>query len=261
RTDGLPFTDRVDDLVMGMIFYPPDHDEHGVLIAPEITLTGTNQSGGLLTNCSDFSNPTQDIYFGVIKGTSHAWTHESNVTCTTPGAIYCFGITESQPVSVRPVTGRTAFVTAQNFVPDAGGIGSADALCQSEASAAGLGGTYRALLATTTADAMSRFSLAGANWVRTDGVPLAASTLDFANGLLTAPLNVSASRTYRIINAYTGAMTVKTPAVATDNCNDWTSTTGNARIGLPSYIDDQYFYVGYMTGTCAAGKPIYCLEE
>lgn len=156
-------------------------------------------------NCADYSDSGQTIYFGRVEATAHGWTHESTISCTASGRIYCFGTDLSEPVSVVAASGRTAFLTIQSFVPDTGGLATADALCSSEAIAPGLSGIYRALLATPTANAISRVSLGGSNWVRTDGVPLADSPLAFSNGVLTAPLNVSATMTYSVANAYTGA--------------------------------------------------------
>ena len=72
------------------------------------------------------------------------------------------------------------------FLPPSG-IAAADALCTSEATAAGLPGTYRAFLATKQASAMSRFDLGGAPWVRVDGVVLATTASDFGAGNFLAP--------------------------------------------------------------------------
>lgn len=60
----------------------------------------------------------------------------------------------------RRFAGRLAFVTDDVFQPG-GGIAAADALCQREASAAGLPGTYCAELATSTGPAEARFDLSG----------------------------------------------------------------------------------------------------
>jgi hypothetical protein len=178
------------------------------------------------------------------------------------GRIYCFGTTYSTKVSVTPATGRTAFLSSQTFVPGAGGLSLADAICNSEATANSLPnlGSYRALLATTSAGAMSRFSLTGPTWVRTDGVPLADSASAFSNGALDAPLNVTAAKSYRIANAYAGSMSLTAPSTV-ENCSDWTSTVGNGMIGLPAYTNSNFFYVSYIMRTCAAGMQVYCLEQ
>jgi hypothetical protein len=101
-------------------------------------------------------------------------------------------------VVAQPVAGRQAFVTVQTFAVDASGPAKADQLCATEAATAGLSGTFKALLAMTSQSAISRvpFSLTGPNWVRLDGVPLAALPLALAAGQIDAPLNVSSARSY-----------------------------------------------------------------
>jgi hypothetical protein len=104
-------TDRVEDLVADKIFYPLDRDEHGTYVAPDFVITATQNTGQLLVpNCADYSDPAQTIYFGVTVATAYSWTHETSVSCAMPGRIYCFGVTQSQSVSLGvPATGRTAF--------------------------------------------------------------------------------------------------------------------------------------------------------
>jgi hypothetical protein len=263
RTDGKPFADRIEDIVANEIFYPLNRDENGIEVAPDHVLTGTNDMGQLFSpNCADYSSSTQMIYFGVVEATAHGWTDESTVSCAMPARIYCFGISVSQPVSVVPAVGRIAFLTSQTFVPDAGGLTTADNLCANEATLGNLTGTYRAFLATTTASAISRVSLTGATWVRTDGVPLASSPQDLANGVLTAPLNVTSTQTYRIANAYGGATSATaTSTGGAQNCADWTNTSTTAVVGLPSYATSQFFFSTSPPNRPCSGVTIYCLEQ
>lgn len=263
RTDGKPFVDTVEDLVTNSrIYYPLDHDENGVLVAAENVVTGTDDAGNMLPNCADYTNPAQVIYFGSVEGTAHAWTHESSVACTMTSRIYCFGIDRNVQLTVPTATGRIAFLTVANFIPDAGGLTTADNLCATEAAAAGITGrTFRALLATSTAPAISRVSLSGPTWVRTDGIPIAATPSDLFSGVMLAPLNVTAAKTYRITQAFAGAMNVASMSGSVLNCSNWTSSTGNGNVGLPSYISGYFFYDSLQQPSCAAGKGIYCLEE
>ena len=77
----------------------------------------------------------------------------------------------------RPTPSRIAFVTAAPLVMGAGGIADADALCTSEATAAGLTGvgvTFKAYLATTASAANTRFLVlpSKGGWYRVDGTPV-----------------------------------------------------------------------------------------
>jgi hypothetical protein len=263
RTDGKPFVDTVTDLVTNSrIYYPLDHDESSMLVTGESVVTGTDDAGNPLSNCADYSDPAQTIYFGAVDGTAHAWTAESTVSCANTSRIYCFGIDRAVPLTVPTATGRIAFLTTGNFIPDAGGLATADTLCANEAASAGITGRmFHALLATTTAPAVSRVSLSGATWVRTDGIPLFAAPADLMTGVMVAPLNVTAGKTYRIIQAFAGATDVASTSGSVVNCSDWTSSTGTGNVGLPSYISAYFFYDNLQQPPCATGKPIYCFEQ
>jgi hypothetical protein len=263
RTDGKPFVDTVEDLVTtSRIYYPLDHDENGVLVSAENVVTGTDDAGNMLPNCADYTDQAQTIYFGSVEGTAHAWTHESSVSCTMTSRIYCFGIDRDVTLTVPTSTGRIAFLTTGSFIPDPGGLATADNLCATEAAAAGITDrTFRALLATTTASAISRVSLSGPTWVRTDGIPIADTPTDLFNGNMLAPLNVTAGKTYRITQAFAGATNVASTSGAVQNCSNWTTSTGNGNVGLPSYISGYFFYDNLQQPACATGRGIYCLEQ
>jgi len=262
-TDGNPFVDTVEDLVTNSkIYYPLNRDESGALVAAENVVTGTDDAGNTLPNCADYSDPAQTIYFGSVEATAHGWTHESNVSCGMTSRIYCFGIDRNVSLTVPTATGRIAFLTVGNFIPDAGGLATADNLCANEAASAGITGrTFRALLATNTAAAVSRVSLTGPTWVRADGIALFDSPAGLMTGDMVAPLNVTAGKSYRIIQAFAGATNVASTSGAVVNCSNWTTSAGTGNIGLPSYISGYFFYDPQQQPACATGKPIYCFEQ
>jgi Sushi repeat (SCR repeat) len=78
------------------------------------------------------------------------------------------------------------FTTSTTQTPVLGGLSGGDAICATLAANAGLAGTYKAWLSTSTVNAISR--LAGASgWVRTDGKPVVNSLVDLAQGRLLYP--------------------------------------------------------------------------
>jgi hypothetical protein len=173
--------------------------------------------------------------------------------------LFCFGLGSTAPVAITPQSGRIAFVTTQPLTVDFGGLTTADNLCSSEAALARLPGTYLAALATTTAAWSSRFDLSGANWVRLDGVPLAASTLALAQGTLDVPLNVASS------GAYIGGAPVLSGSMAPTQlgatgftCGDWTNALGAALYGVADTATDVFYSVG---GTTSCNAPIYCFQR
>lgn len=83
-------------------------------------------------------------------------------------------------VVVAATDANYAFVSTTQVAPGAlGGLGGADAICNSDAANARLPGTYVAWLSTSTTNAVDR--LAGARgWVRLDGKPIADQATDIA---------------------------------------------------------------------------------
>ena len=146
-------------------------------------------------------------------------------------------------------------------------LAGADALCADEAAAAGLGGKFLALLATSTASAASRFAdLDGAVWVRLDGVPLnRAGESPFDEGGLLAPLNVDSTGTYNLSGYVTvgahGPRALALPALT--GCRDWTSvacTDVVLSVGDPSILGDWFRPLRATPFPCGTIS-VYCLEH
>jgi hypothetical protein len=168
-----------------------------------------------------------------------------------PMHIYCFGIDYATPIALPPVTGKRAFIT-DGFTPG-GGIGAGDLRCASDATAAGLVGSFRALLATTTTTAASRFVL-GPRY-RVDGVQF---TADF--DLIDAPLRTHVDGTYTTNAIWTGASTAFTVGTSQGTCMSWTATGGQGTAGSNEYATSATFDTGTMW-SCSSTLAIYCLEE
>jgi hypothetical protein len=250
------------DLIDGKIFYPLRITETGEDLKDTggyVATSSTSQGQLSGSACSDYTSTASTVLTGDPAGTTGRWTSDVSTSCGTAMRIYCFGTDFQAPVTVTPQSGRKIF-TLPTWTPNAGGVADADATCQSAASAAGLAGTFLALLATSTASAPSRLSATGENWVRPDGVPLAASASDFLSGdLLTAP-NQRANGTYAQAYVWTGASTWGN--VGTTNCTNWTigdSTVGGyraeAEISAP-------FMKNTTTTTCSStARGLLCAEQ
>lgn len=258
RTDGTPLVDLVTDLQTGHLLHPLRIDENGedlgtgaVTVATGSSLSGHVPNPG---NCNDWSNPASTFGSGLARATGNDFIQDSTSQCTSTAHLYCFGVGFDAPLEVTPADGRLAFVTVEAYVPT-GGLVGADALCASEASAAHLPGTFRALLGTQAASAASRFDLSGPTWVRTDGIALADSPLAFVNGDLATAPSVTAIGTEAIM---TNVMTGGPVGVASPmSCGDWTGT-GLTNSGNAEHASSNAFMV--TTASCV-GLPIYCLAE
>jgi hypothetical protein len=158
-----------------------------------------------------------------------------------------------------PTRGRLAFMSKGMWDPMSG-IPAADALCTQEATAAGKPGTFKALLGTSKASAISRFDTSGAPWVRVDGLPLLPSARDFPTALMldVAPgvrLDGSVVPTIAVIplgsNSTLGAV-----APLTETCNDWSSATSASLVGFIS-SDAR---IAFASSGCTP-VPVLCLQE
>jgi hypothetical protein len=237
RTDGKPFADRQEDLFSSSpttlnaarIYYPPRLDEFGnVLPLNTVVMSGTQFDGTLDPqggSCSDWTSTAAMMKtVGFPRDGAHGYIFAGWASCPYSSNLTCIEISRTSRVDPPspPQTRRTAFLSAAYYYPP-NGMPGADAICTSEAAGAGLLGTYRAVLATTQASAMSRFDVGGAPWVRVDGVVLAATASDFAAGNWLAPLNVTARGGY-LANWGVWVGSPGPSALGISTCNDWNPT-------------------------------------
>jgi len=238
RPDGKPFVDTTTDLAGGRIMYPPRLDESGNDLGQVFALTATTADGTLhplTTTCSDYTDTNASGIFvgGWASAGSGMFTVFDFRSCSAWGHLYCFGVDQSRALGPTPVAGRRAFVT-NAFFTTGGGLGAADALCASEASAASLPGTFLAALATTTASASSRFDTTGAPWVRADGLALTPTAAAlFSTPYMDVAFNVNADGTAWFGNygVWGGASSWSSVGTAASTCDDYTSTVGSSAVG------------------------------
>ena len=263
RTDGKPFLDEIEGQAT---FYPPSLNEHGVAVSDWPPALGGYPSGASDNECEDWTSEGGDALFliGDPTGGTGAWNGSwSGTQCSTPFRIYCLQRDYSSALTIEPAEGRLAFLSNAPWLP-AGGLSAADARCNQDAVDAGLTGTFKALLATSTASAASRFSTEG-TWVRRDGIPIVARAQDLFDpeGVLLAPLQVTAFGGY--LGNYGGWSGGADPTRAgTATCDDWTSSSASA-LGTSGRV---FFgtisrMLGYDDGDpCDAQYThLYCLED
>ncbi|BDG08565.1 hypothetical protein AMPC_16780 [Anaeromyxobacter paludicola] len=275
RLDGLPFADSVASIIAGQQKYPVLFDENQRPLARPDVLTGTNMDGTLAAgyNCGDWSNTTDNVIMGKVTTGGRSFSQEAYTACSSGLRyhVYCFGTDVTATLPPSTPQGRIAFVSNSELQGNASGLPEFDLLCEEEAIAAGLTGSYKALVATSTASAISRFDLTGAPWVRPDGVQVAATPSDLASGNLLAPLNLWADGSYRQpFRAWSGsAIPAAIGSIAT-TCSDWTDATlaWHGAYGSPDFTSAsayEYpamsFFGGGFTGQCDWFASVYCLQE
>ena len=278
RIDGKPFANTVSDIVANRIFNPlriseTNADVSSGVVASSSALTvwtGTNKDGTSGTaTCVDWASAAaaDSGLSGRLTAGPASWTARSNAGCDTARRLYCFQIDHTGVDLVpAPTSGKIAFVSTKNFTPGPGvGVAAGDTLCASEATAASLPGTYKALLATSTASAASRMTIAPL-YVRPDGIPIAAGTTVAAGGALDSGIWQRADGSYVPATgdlAYTGAPTPSSVGTATTTCSDWTSAaTPGAIVGATSFADSTWWNLPSQSPvSCTQKIAVYCLQQ
>jgi len=163
-------------------------------------------------------------------------------------------------VSLRASAYNLAFVTSTKQDGNLGGLTGADAKCKAAADAAGLPGTFRALLSTSAVDARDRFT-AGGGFVRVDGKIWATTKADlFTTERPRSPLWLDEKGAKVVSSVFTGS-TSSGQVFPGRTCGDWTSAAAaqTATIGVSSY--GLYGGLSANVAACNVQAPIYCLGE
>jgi hypothetical protein len=236
RTDGKPVADLATDLASGYLWYPIALDEHGKpaavtpLVGTGADDTGnTQRSGDASFTCDDWTTGNASLWVvtGDLLAGYPAFEDSFSEGCDAPMHLYCLTVDRAVPV-VRPnAVGRYAFVAMPAF-DTSQGLAAADAICQN-AAAGFLPGSYKALLATSSTSAASRFDLSGAPWLRPDGVLVVASAADLASDKLLAPVILGADGGHLGGGGFwSGAASMGSAGDGGTSCNDWTSADGSS---------------------------------
>lgn len=254
RPDGMPVADQLSDL-SGPTPAAISMTETGALVSVADRFWAPHTAG-----CQDWST-TQGTLTGrgipAMRGSNYQ-SGGGDYACDVPAHVICLGVDRNVVVDPVRETGRRAF-TSQPWSASSG-LPAADATCASEATAAGLPGTFRALLAMPGASAISRFDLTRGRWSRVDGVPLlpTAAAWATATDFDAAPsMHATGADTYyRPI--LTGAPDFGTPGTSADTCNGWSDAAGQAR--WPWYGWDRS-RTAIPTSCASTNTLLLCLQE
>lgn len=152
---------------------------------------------------------------------------------------------------------KRVFVTSTMTQASLGGLAGGDLQCSQRASAAKLGGTWRAWLSTNATNATSRITASGP-WYLTTGV-LAVRVGELTKGHLTRRIDRDENGAQQ-----SGLVWTATDADGTfldDDCGDWTSNaasghaaTGDTRTASPAWT-------AAVPADCNATRRLYCFEQ
>lgn len=260
RIDGAPVADAPTAFGNGKLVYPPRLDEYGNDLGSVLVFTGNDAGAVATATCLDWSSSSPTEYGrGSLSQFAARLTNGWDDTCDAQAHLMCVEIGRSVTIDIHPdTTSKQAFATTGTWVPG-NGRASADALCASEASGAGLSGTFLAALATTTETIASRFSTT-TQYRRVDGVRLldgpGLTTVDF----LDVPPELDASGARVDSDYWTGTTRFSKLATPSDNCDDWANSsalgTGAMHYTGATDVRDAAKY-----DPCSKAMPVLCLEQ
>ena len=266
RVDGKPIAGTANDFASGRFFYPLRITNTGVDVGDVRAMTASN--GGVFSGsaCSDYTSTSGVIVAGATAGQSSMFSSFDAVSCASSVRLYCLGIDRTAHAQVTPPPAqRYVFVSTASWTPG-GGVASADAVCQAEASNAALPGTYKALLATTTASAASRFSTSGSPWGRVDGALLAASASStFTSTLWDTSPGVSADGTqvFGNVGVWSGAANPTAFGTTASTCADWTNSGTGTAVGGRAGFSSVAGYLGFDSSVSCntTGRRLTCVQQ
>lgn len=264
RRDGKPFARTQADLLAGRHLYPVRLTETGADVGVSDFFQSTNASGALSGGtCGDWTlADSSSVRTGRTSGVGSLFSQGSSTTCAATLRVVCFGIDRAAVVAPLPtVAARRAFLSSTTFSPWSG-LAAADALCASDATTAGLPGTFRALLATSGATALARFSTSSP-WARVDHAVVTPTAVALGTASLwDAPINLQANGTtyHGNTGVWSGAPRVDVAGTAATTCNNWSSNSVLSVIGRAGETNAVEAFGG-LTVSCVSPMHVYCLQQ
>lgn len=185
-----------------------------------------------------------------------ATSSTSDADPSTEGATLDTGLelTGSPATDGDPV--QRIFVSSSQFTGDQGGAEGADTACGDLATAAGLSGTWMAILSAEQTDTRDRVVIDAA-LVNMIGEPVAPDAASLWDGQLTSAILYDENGTSTPGAAWTG--TIAGGMGSALNCGGFTKTNGQGSTGDTSQTGSQWLQDG-ATG-CDEMARIYCIEQ
>ncbi len=218
------------------------------------------------------TNATTCTASGGWSGTKATSGNETinNVTETTTFTLSCTG-SSKQPGSANIVVTKKCgslnfkrvFVTSTTYTGNLDGLAGADSRCQARADAAGLGGTWKAWLSSTSVSASSRLNHYNGEYRLVDSVTkIADNWSDLVDGSLDSPINKDEFGTTRS-NSYAWTNTTYSGTVQDTSgqycCYAWSNTQNSGYIGSTNAIDGAWTIS--TAQPCTSGYRLYCFEQ
>lgn len=153
------------------------------------------------------------------------------------------------------------FRTAQQVSTGLGGLGAMDARCQTKAEAAGLDGTWLALLSASGQSARARLAAAGAlgPFYTMASRLVALDLIELFDGAVNAPIFLDEFGKPAINPYEVWTATLPDGSYAGNSYGDWTNFIGKARTGLDTSVDSKWLSWVERSGIYSAS--LYCVRS
>lgn len=271
RPDGNVFATSKAQMIANSIRYPISLDETGRQIpgVGDSIWTGANSTGGAtMSDCSNWTNGgAVSVNRGIPTGGPGFWSDIGGSHFCSNGntRVLCLGNMSNTQLSTSiPFGNKRIFRTTP--VPMPNGLSSAHNSCTAQATAAGIGTNYRALLASSGASAASNALLSDTTtYQRVDGTRVGTGAQIKAK-VLTSGIWQNANGTFIVPSsggelAWTGAPDPNTAGVNSETCLNWTSSSGFTRLGRTQSSSGNFFDVSGNMNPCTGSYGLYCVEQ
>jgi len=177
----------------------------------------------------------------------------------------CYDRLLNQVVPPEGLTKSIIFVTSTTYSGNLGGLSGADSKCQARANAAGLSGTWVALLSSASVNAKDR--ILDIPYETISGKSIATSKADLFDGVISNPIDISELGTQINSgpnpNIYEDLVWTGTNAdgvYSGKTCYSWTDSTNmETTIGRTYHTDYRWIHLGDQTW-CSNPLHLYCVK-
>ena len=154
------------------------------------------------------------------------------------------------------------FVTESLYNGNLGGIAGADGICQAEADAAGISGTYKAWLSDSTSDPDGSFSRSVDPYILVGGTTVANNWDDLTDGdSLSAKINITIGGVQVTGGTVWTNTTISGVSEGANHCGDWLTTSNSGRIGtFTTRYSPQWTAYSFEACSSATGR-LYCFAQ
>lgn len=158
-----------------------------------------------------------------------------------------------------PLPGKLVFAASPRSGA-LGGLAGADNVCQTEAAAAGLTGSFLAWLSDGTDSPDTRFTRSAFRYLLPSGTPVARDYADLTDGTILNPIDETSTGGAASAAVWSNVTTAGLP-VGGLHCLLWTSLSPSilGNTGLTSSTSSTWTQAG--AGTCNIPRSIYCFEQ